>query len=381
MEINRAYRTKLDPTAAQSAYFRRCAGVARYVFNWALADRKTAWEERREHINHYEQKRRFNALKYELCPFVTEVPYTITESAFAHVDLAFKNFFRRVRQGGEPPGFPRFKNRDSRKAFTLRGNIRVTENRIKLPVIGWVRLAEHGYLPVDGVKILSANISEHAGAWYVSLQVEEDVPEPTPPTGDVLGVDTGYGMLAVTSDGDEYANPATLAKYEKKLARLQRELSRRKKGSANRQKTKEKISKLHDKIANIRAHHLHNTSRWIVDKGPKVIAVEGFNIREMMQDAADDTGGRKAQRAKRLADAGIGELRRQLAYKQEWNGGEYIEAPKDEPTNRKCHVCGFVKNNVSPAWDTWTCDNCATEHNRRLNSAQNLVQLGRRPRP
>lgn len=372
---SRAYRTKLDPTQAQAVFFGRCAGVARYVYNWALADRKTAWEERKEHINKFEQKRRFNALKYELCPFVTEVPYVITEQVFENIDWAFQNFFRRVRQGGEAPGFPRFKSRDRTPGhFTLRGSIRVTDAKIKLPILGWVRLAEQDYLPKDA-KILSAGLRERAGNWYVALQVQEEVDAPTPPTGEPLGVDMGYGVLAVTSDGDVYANPNTLAQYEKKMTRLQKELSRRQKGGANRKKTKQKIARLHAKVANIREHHLHNTSRWIVDKQSKLIAVEGFNVRKMMQD--DSAASQAAGRAKRLADASIGELRRQLAYKQKWNGGQIYEAPSDAATNRTCSTCGFVKNNVPPAWDTWVCDNCNTEHNRRLNSARNVLKLAK----
>jgi putative transposase len=375
MEIARAYRTKLDPTAEEKRFFARCAGVARYVYNWALNDRKTAWEERQEHVNHYEQKRRFNALKATLCPFVSEVPYSVTEQVFQNIDRAFQNFFRRVREGREAPGFPRFKNRDSRQSFTLRGSVRAESKRVKLPVIGWVRLAEADFLPTGGVKILSAAISRQADNWYISLQVMEEVAEPEPPSGDVLGVDMGYGVLAVTSDGTIYPNPEILARYEKKLARLQRELSRRKKGSANRQKTKAKIAKLHAKIANVRLHHLHNTSRWIVDKQARTIAVEGFRVDKLMQD--DSFASKKARRAKRLADAAIGELRRELSYKQEWAGGVYIEADATDPTNRRCHVCGYVQNNVPPSRETWKCSGCGAEHDRRLNTAQNLVQLAR----
>ena len=159
--------------------------------------------------------------------------------------------------------------------------------------------------------------------------MEQDIDEPTPRTDGIIGVDTGYGVLATIVDGatgenEAFPNPAALAKHERKLATLQRELSRRQKGSANRAKTKAKIAKLHAKIANIREHHLHNVSRAIVDKGAEAVAVEGFNVRDMMSEATQDTSGRYAQRAKRLADAGIGELRRQLAYKQAWAGGRLI---------------------------------------------------------
>ncbi len=109
--------------------------------------------------------------------------------------------------------------------------------------MGWIRLAEPGYLPVEGVKILFATVSERAGDWYVSLQVEQEIADPPLPTGQPLGVDMGIKSVAVCSDGTTFDNPRTLAKHEKKLARLQRELHRREKGSRNRRKTQEKIAK------------------------------------------------------------------------------------------------------------------------------------------
>jgi hypothetical protein len=56
------------------------------------------------------------------------------------------------------------------------------------------------------VQILSATLSEQAGHWYVSLQVEEEqaVPENT---GPVVGIDLGIKQLATLSDGEVIANP------------------------------------------------------------------------------------------------------------------------------------------------------------------------------
>jgi len=56
-----------------------------------------------------------------------------------------------------------------------------------------LRLKERGYLPVTetaGVKIRSATVSEHAGHWYVSVQVEQECAVPTN-IGPIVGVDLG----------------------------------------------------------------------------------------------------------------------------------------------------------------------------------------------
>ena len=48
-----------------------------------------------------------------------------------------------------------------------------------MPRLGLLRLKERGYLPTTGVHILSATVSEKGGRWFVSLQVEMELPDPS----------------------------------------------------------------------------------------------------------------------------------------------------------------------------------------------------------
>lgn len=122
-------------------------------------------------------------------------------------------------------------------SFRLTGSIRVYEKSIQLPRLGLLRLKERGYLPENDVHILSATVSEKAGRWFVSLQIEIEIPAPVivdaKPTA---GVDLGINCMAQASDGTCFENPRALKKHLTKLKRIQRVVSRRKKGSANRKK-------------------------------------------------------------------------------------------------------------------------------------------------
>jgi len=62
--------------------------------------------------------------------------------------------------------------------FRLTGAVHIFDKIIQLPRLGRLRLKERGYLPVEGVHILSATVSEHAGRWFVSVQVEKEIPDP-----------------------------------------------------------------------------------------------------------------------------------------------------------------------------------------------------------
>lgn len=364
MKIQKAYKTKLRVNNKERDALNRCAGTARYVYNWALADRIEKYKAGTP-TNYYEQKKRFNAIKDELCPWIREVPYTVTESAFRNLDAAYKNFFRRVKQGKEKPGFPKFKSKArSTKSFTVRG-IKVEANRIRFSSMGWFRLEEHDYIPVGEGK--SATVSEYAGEWYVSVYVETDVPEKEGHQG-VIGVDLGIKAIATCSDGTVFDNPRTLSKYEKKLARLQRELCRRQKGSNNRAKTKKKIAKVHAKIANTRKATQHNISRHVTANAlPKVVVIEDLNVKGMVKNHC---------LAKAMSDVGMSEIARQIEYKAAWNGIEVVKADRWFPSSKTCSHCGCIKTDLTLADRVFHCDECGLEIDRDLNAAINLAALG-----
>lgn len=369
MIIHRACKTELRPNNAQRSMFLRCAGAARFCYNWALADRKAVYEAGGK-PSMYEQKRRFNALKAEQYPWLYEVPYVLQQEAFAHVDAAFQNFFRRVKNG-EKPGYPRFKSRKRGVgSFTLRGHIHIEADRIKLPRIGWVRLKERGYLPQDGAcKLLSVCISERAGRWYASAQVEEEVADPIPGDGPVVGVDLGIKTLAVCSDGTAFENPRALANAERKLKRLQRELSRRRKGSKNRAKTKAKLARCHARIANIRSHALHQVSYHLTAKNkPQAVVIEDLNVKGMLNNRS---------LSKAISDVGMGELRRQIEYKGTWYGVEVLTADRWYASSKTCSACGAVNRALTLSDRTYVCAACGAVIDRDLNAALNLASLAR----
>lgn len=382
--IQRAYRTKLRPTCKQRRYFGGCCGAARFVFNWALADRKEVYESGGK-PSHYEQKKRFNQWKKIEAAWLYDYPYTLLEEEFRNVDKAFANFFRRVKQGVEKPGYPKFKRRGGKSSFTLRGSINVEKDRIKLPRIGWVSFAEKDYIPID-TKINTATISESVSEWFISVQVEEEIDVSEPVNDKVLGVDVGVKSLAVLSDGRVFDNPQILKKHEKKMARLQKELARRNRGSQNWKKTKVKIKKLHLKITRIRRHMQHDTSRAIVDSAG-LIVLEDLNIKGMMAKpkpklSIDGTCYEKNNRSQKrglsrsLSDVGLHELHRQINYKAEWVSGMVLYVDRWYPSSKTCSRCGSINVDLSLADRTFNCLGCGYIVDRDLNAAVNLAAYG-----
>lgn len=382
MTIQRAYKTKLVVNNREANYLRGCAGLARFVYNWGLAESKRVYEETGKTPSARNVlKKQFNAIKDEQYPWVRDYPYVVMQEAFECLDAAYKNFFRRVKNG-ETPGYPRFKKRsDTNQSFRLMGSIFVDEGRVKLPRIGWVRLAERGYLPANR-DVNSATLSYKAGDWYISVQVEEEDPEPVTLHDCVLGVDRGVKVLAALSDGTLYENPKIFRTQEKKLARLQRELSRRKKGGENWKKTKAKIGRLHHDITNTRRHVQHDISADITkNKRPAVVVLEELNTKGLMKRAKpkqDEAGnfvknGRAAKSGltKSIGDAGWSELQRQIEYKGGWLGIQ-VETVPAHYTSRTCSRCG-TQRDMKLSDRVFECPSCGLVIDRDINAAINIA--------
>ena len=378
MKITRGYKTELDLNNRQRTHCLQHTGTARFAYNWGLARRKAAYEATGETLTAIDLHKELNRLKKTDYPWMYEVSKCAPQEALRDLDRAFANFFRRVKlkKAGKlrgEVGYPRFKSRKhGAGSFRLTGVIRVFDGHIQLPRLGLLKLKERGYLPTKDVHILSATVSEKAGRWFVSVQVEEDIPNPEPAQGAPVGVDLGVTTLATCSDGIRYENPKALQQAQKKLRRLQRKLARQQKGSNNRQKTRRKIARLHYLVANLRRDALHKATSGIVAKTkpaalrPRTVILEDLNVNGMLKNH---------RLARAIADVGMHEFRRQMSYKADWNGSEITFADPWYPSSKTCSQCGYVKDELLLSKRTYRCDVCSLVIDRDLNAARNLARL------
>jgi putative transposase len=370
MKIIRGFKTELDPNDRQRTALLRHAGVARFAFNWGLERKIEARRNGEKNPSAMELHREWNVWKRENAVWAMEVSKCSPQEAFRNLDRAYTNFFRRCKSGAKGKrGFPRFKSkRNGIGSFRLTGSIHATDTYVKLPVIGAVRLKEHGYLPVEA-RVLSATVSERAGRWFVSLQVEiesQDHYHEKDELHPIVGVDLGIKTLAVVSDGTTFENPNALKSKMRKLKRLQRSLSRKVKGSSNRKKAAKRVAKLHWRIANVRSDTLHKLTTELT-RTKSVIVIEDLNVSGMMRNHC---------LARAISDLGLCELRRQLEYKGEWNDCLIVTADRFFPSSKTCSECGWINEDLKLSDRQWVCLDCGCVHDRDHNAAVNLENWG-----
>jgi putative transposase len=363
MKINKAYKTELAPNKTQLILLAKSAGTARFVYNWALGRRKEEYETTGKSSNAIAQHKQLNVLKETEYPWMYEVSKCAPQEALRDLDKAYANFFRRVKSKEGKAGHPKFKSKhDTKQSFRLTGSITVKENRVHLPRIGWVKLKEKNYIPVD-CKVLSATVSKKSDRWFVSISTEEEINPINNAEGRVVGIDLGIKVLATTSDNVVYLNPKALNKNLKKLARLQKQHSRKVKGSSNRKKHILKIQRLHYRINCIRNNAIHQMTTAVAKTKPRLVVIEDLAVKNMMQNH---------KLARSLSDVAFGEIRRQFEYKSKWDGFELMVADRWYKSSKTCSDCGHVKVDLKLSDRVFVCPVCGMVKDRDLNAAINL---------
>ena len=359
-----AHRIALDPTDKQRTYFARASGVARFAWNWALAEWQGQYAARKDDPSLPQPsdaglRRQLNSLKREQFPWMFDVTKCAPQEAIIDLGGAFRSFFEKRGR------YPRFKKKGGRDSFCAAneaGTFRVDGKRIKLPVVGRVRMREA--VRFTG-KLKRVTVSREADRWFASIMVETDDIKPVEQPKEAVGVDLGVTTLATLSDGDPVPGPKAHKALLDRLRRTSRSLSRKRKGSANRRKAKAKLARLHSRIAAVRRDATHKATTMLA-KTYRRIGIEDLNVRGM---------ARNRHLARSIMDGGFFEFRRQLDYKARFYGATVVVADRWFPSSKTCSCCGSVKAELALSQRTFHCDACGHEIDRDLNAARNLKHL------
>lgn len=359
MTIIRAHRIRLNPTPEQKQYFVRCSGVARFTWNWALAEYKRC--------KGLGRKVNWNLVKKDLrsridteFPWMREVTASAPEQAIGDLRKTISTYYKAKKTNPKL----KFPGRRSRKkgigGFELSNiYLRINGHSITFDKgrCGAVNMAEA--LRFEG-KVMAGRIKEKAGHWYLTVTVETDKPEPAQGKG-IVGIDFGLKQFATLSTGKVYETQGHLRQAERHLRGLQRGLSRKKKFSQNWLKAKRKVGRAMGRVANQRTDFLHKFTTEVVQDFT-VVCIEDLNLQGLM----------RSRLAKSFADAGIGEGIRQLEYKANWYGAILQRVGRFYASSRLCSVCGWKNESLTLADRVWTCLGCHTVHDRDFNASVNI---------
>ena len=380
---------EINPTDKQKSKIHRTIGVSRFVYNFYIARNKEIYEREGKFVSGMDFSKWLNN---EYIPnnqemkWIKEVSSKATKQAIMNGDKAFRDFFKGAK------GFPRFKKKKNQdvKAYFPKNNKTdwtLERHRVKIPTLGWVRLKEFGYIPVNSM-VKSGTVSQKADRYYVSILVEErDIKISNSNIGikiantnnEGLGIDLGIKEFAVCSDGIKFKNinkTLIVKKIEKKLKREQRKLSRKYESlktrnkniregratSQNIQKQVIKVQKLHQRLRNIRTDYINKTVFSIVKQKPSYITIEDLAVSNMMKNK---------HLSKAIASQKFFEFKTKLISKCKQNNIELRIVDRFYPSSKTCSQCGEIKKDLKLSDRVYKCS-CGLVIDRDLNASINL---------
>ena len=379
-KLKRAYKIEINPTDEQKSKIHQTIGVSRFIYNFYIARNKEIYHREGKFVSGMNFSKWLNN---EYIPnnqdmkWIKEVSSKATKQAIMNGDKAFRDFFKKAK------GFPRFKKKKNQdvKAYFPKNNktdLTLERHRVKIPTLGWVRLKEFGYIPINSM-VKSGTVSQKADRYYVSILVEETDIKISNPNNEGVGIDLGIKEFAVCSDGIKFKNinkTSTVKKVEKKLKREQRKLSRKyeslkirnkniKEGRATRQNIQKqivKVQKLHQRLTNIRTDYINKIVSSIIKQKPSYITIEDLNVKGMMKNK---------HLSKAIASQKFFKFKTKLTVKCKENHIELRIVDRFYPSSKTCSQCGKVKKDLKLSDRIYKCD-CGFTIDRDLNASINL---------
>lgn len=366
-----AKKVRIKPTKEQEKQLWKSVGTSRWVYNWAISRQQETYQKGLKFLPDGVLRKEITQIKkQDEFKWLGEVSNNVAKQAVKDACDAYKKFFKGLANR------PSFRSRKKSKPSFYNANdkLRVKEKMVLIEKVGWIKTSEQ--LPI-GVKYMNPRVTYDNKYWYLSVAIEtEDVIQEL--NDQVLGVDLGIKDLAICSDGRIFKNinkRNEVKKIEKRLRRLQRSVSRKyamnKEGNrfvktSNIIKNEKRIQHLYRRLANIRNNYIHQSTNDVVKTKPRRVVIEDLNVTGLMKNR---------HLAKALAKQKLYEFIRQMKYKCEKHGIEFIQVSRFYPSSKTCSDCGNIKKDLKLSDRTYKCG-CGLEIDRDLNAALNLKRYG-----
>src|SRR5919109_3518780 len=278
--MRKTYKYRIYLTCGQRRILNTMLEECRLVYNQTLEAREFAYQQSIK-CGLYDTQAMLPTWKAKR-PSLKLVHSQVLQNVQVRLDLAFQAFFRRVKEGAEDAGYPRYKKRDRYRSITYPqyGNgVVIRGNDLIISKIGRIKVVWHR--PVEGeIKTVSLKRSR-TNKWYVTFSVEVE-PKRLPASPQIVGVDMGLESFLTTSNGEKVPNPRFFRRDEADLKRVQKLKDAAKnaqKWDENRRR-KKALAHIHERIANRRSDFAHKRSRELV-RGYQTIVFEDLAPQQM----------------------------------------------------------------------------------------------------
>ena len=376
MVIHRTFKVRVYPTKEQKVKIDKTLGCCRWIYNTMLYECETFYNENRDNKEilktfkfktEKEYKQEFEWLKEADAKALQQSRIRLTRSRQQAFDSLMK-----IRK--DKVGFPKFQRKKGTCSYTTTNcnnftDIRISEDKIKLPKIGFVSFKNKKDCPLGLIKQATV-IRTNTGKYFICLDLEREISDKKkelPKNPKTKGLDMSISHFYVDENNESPEFIKFFSRYENHIRKLQQYQSKMKIGSNNWNKQQLRINKVYEKIKNCRRHFNHILSYKLANEND-VIVVENLSLKEMKEE--------NLKLGKSLSELNYSHFLHCLEYKCEDLGKTFIRADKWFASSKTCSYCGYINKNLKLEDREWICPECGTAHLRDQNAAQNLINFG-----
>lgn len=367
----RSFKIRLYPTKEQEVLFRKFIGAERYIYNWGLSLNNELYKAEKKKYSANVLGKMLTQYKKE-CLWLNEISTATLKNSIRNLDAAYTNFYKKRAE------LPKFKSKKHCKLsfYSRYDKLYFKNDVVNLEKIGKVKYKSSYNIDLTKIsKFSNPHVLFNGRCWILTVGIELPIKE-VELTNEVIGIDLGIKDLAICSNKMIFKNinkTRAIKALEKRLRRLQRKINKKyinnKKGesyikTSNIIKLEKRIKKLYRKLANIRQDYIHKSTTSIVKTKPCRVVMEDLNVSGMMKNK---------HLSKAIQQQNLYEFIRQMKYKCEWLGIEFVQVDRYYPSSKTCSCCGNIKRDLKLSERTYICQECGLVIDRDLNASINLA--------
>ena len=374
----KGYKIRIYPTKEQEVLIWKHFDGCRFIYNHLIALQAENYKNGGKFIGQFNMGKRVTELKrQEEYKWLNELSSASLGIICKDVEETYKMFFNKTIP------YPRFKKKKQHKdKYPVRSErFYFKKDFAHIEKLGKMKYKSDFQFPKGrNYKYNNVRISFRNGKYILSFSVECEN-QAVQLSGQTMGIDLGVKELAVVAYGEEQIffhniNKSKQMKFlEKRILHYQRSISRKSLASRKRngkyiktsniERECKKIRKLYAKRTNIRVDYIHKATHTLVSMAPKRVVMENLNIRGMLKNK---------HMYKSIIVQKWHEFIRQMKYKCEWNGIEFVQVDMFYPSSRMCSCCGYIKKDLKLRDRTFVCPKCGFQIDRDYNAAINLMR-------
>ena len=367
------YKVEFKPNKSQIVTINKTLGTCRSVYNLYLGCNKKNYENgNKEFITGYDFSKRLNQIIKER-----------NDLSWINAEKAYKRFFKGLS------GYPRFKSKKNevQSYFFIKDQVRIKKSKIKVPILGWLKLKEKDYIKKNN-KVTSGRIIKEDDKYFVMLICKRKKKIKKKKTVNIgLVIDVGiknYLTIANTYNDNigivkNFNKDKTIKEIEEKIKQYQQIIANKieinkKKGSEksaiynsnNILKLRKKIRELFRRLRNIRNDNIKKLCNGLTKIKLKYITIEDLSNENILQEGSHNLSDNWAK-------CKFYYFRTFLAWKCEQRGIELRIAKRNYPSSKTCSKCGYINKELTLSDRTYICPECGMVLDRDANAAINLL--------